>query len=226
MIQQQSSTAKNINMDEKDLLVAAQQGDVDAFNGLVLIYQDIAYGVAYRILQEPQTAADATQNAFIAAYRHMTQFAGSNFKGWLLRIVTNQCYDELRRQKRRPQDSLDGMMDDSERDSLPLEADTDRDLNMMARFEEPEQALQRQELQAAIEDCLRRLADGYRVIAVLVDVEGMSYEEAASITDISLGTVKSRLSRARARLRDCLQQYQELLPAQFRFTGKDDSDEV
>ncbi len=208
-------------MNEKELLAAAQRGELNAFNELVLMYQDIAYGVAHRILQEPHTAADATQNAFIAAYRHIQQFAGGNFKGWLLRIVTNQCYDELRRQKRHPNDSLDSLLEDSDRDSLPLEADSDRDLNLLARFDEPEQALQRQELQAAIEDCLQRLADGYRIVAILVDVEGMSYEEAATMSDISLGTVKSRLSRARARLRDCLQHYQELLPAQFRFTDND-----
>ncbi|PJF45013.1 MAG: RNA polymerase subunit sigma-24 [Phototrophicales bacterium] len=207
---------------ENEFLSAAQHGDVHAFNQLVLLYQDTVYSVAYRILQEPHLAADATQNAFISAYQHIDQFKGGNFKAWLLRIVTNQCYDELRRQKRHPNNSLDSMLEDNDRDSLPFEADSHHQLDIMGRFDDPEQALLRQELQNAIEECLRKLAEGYRIIAILVDVEGMSYEEAASISAISLGTVKSRLSRARARLRDCLQQYQELLPAQFRFTDTND----
>lgn len=209
-------------MDEQELITAARGGDLNAFNGLVLHYQDIAYSVAYRILQDQQSAADVTQNAFINAFRKLNQFEGRYFKAWLLRIVTNGCYDELRRQKRHPTDSLDDMLDTSDRDTLPLEQGNDAaDLNMMARFEEPEQAFQRQELQTAIEDCLRRLNDAYRTVAVMVDVQGMSYDDVAAAVEIAPGTVKSRLSRARARLRDCLQQYKELLPDQYRLNDTD-----
>ncbi len=203
-------------MDEQALIAAAREGDVEAFNELVLVYQDMAFSVAYRIFQDEPSAADATQNAFISAFRKLDQFAGKSFKGWLMRIVTNACYDELRRRKRHPTDSLDGMMDMYESDSLPLENDNDRDLQLMARFEQPETVVQRNELQAVIEECLRRLNETYRVVAVLVDVEGLSYEEVADTVDISLGTVKSRLSRARARLRDCLRENSELLPGQYR----------
>lgn len=218
----QPSTAKYY-MDEQQLITAAQSGDVNAFNTLILTYQDVAYSVAFRILQDEPSAADATQDAFIKAFRKLHQFEGQYFKAWLLRIVTNVCYDELRRTKRRPTDSLDSMLDDSDRDSLPLENDTNADLNMLTRFDEPETALQRQELHSAIEDCLQQLTDTYRVVAILIDVEGLSYEDVAQSADISLGTVKSRLSRARARLRDCLQNYKELLPGQYRLNDTDNT---
>ncbi len=205
-------------MDEKALITAAKRGHVEAFNELVMAYQDLAYSVAYRIVQDEAGAADATQTAFISAFRKLDQFAGDYFKAWLLRIVTNACYDELRRLKRHPTFSLDGMMDDAEVDSLPLESNDD-DLHLISRFEEPESSAQRHELRDAIEGCIKALNDTYRVIAVLVDVEGYSYEEAANMADVSLGTVKSRLSRARARLRDCLRQYGELLPGQYRLSN-------
>lgn len=206
-------------MDEFSLVAAAKQGDVESFNQLVLDYQDMAYSVAYRILQDTHSAADATQTAFISAFRKLDQFWGDNFKAWLMRIVTNACYDELRRLKRYPSASLDGMLEEVEADSLPIGNDDDHDLHLIAKFEEPESAVQRHELQMAIEDCLEQLNDAYRIIAVLVDVEGLSYEEVSDMTDISLGTVKSRLSRARARLRDCLRTKEELLPSQFRLNN-------
>lgn len=206
-------------MDEFSLVTAAKQGDVESFNELILAYQDMAYSVAYRILQDTHSAADATQTAFISAFRKLDQFLGENFKAWLMRIVTNACYDELRRRKRYPSASLDGMIEDFEMDTLPISNDEDHDLRLMAKFEEPESAIQRQELHDAIEECIEQLNDAYRIVAVLVDVEGLSYEEVSAMTDISLGTVKSRLSRARARLRDCLRGKEELLPSQFRLNN-------
>jgi RNA polymerase sigma-70 factor (ECF subfamily) len=95
-------------MDEASLIKQAQDGDVSAYNTLVLHYQDRVYNLAYRIIGEPDAAADATQEAFISAYKALRRFRGGNFKAWLMRIVTNACYDELRRRKRRPQSSLDG----------------------------------------------------------------------------------------------------------------------
>jgi len=89
-------------MDEAALVSAAQQGDLDAFNRLVLAYQDMAYNLAYRMLSDENAAADATQNAFLSAYKNLRAFRGGSFKAWLLRTVTNACYDELRRRQRRP----------------------------------------------------------------------------------------------------------------------------
>jgi len=193
-------------MDEDKLIHAARHGDIDAFNRLVVTYQDSAYTVAYRIIGEPDAAADATQEAFISAYYKLDQFQGERFKSWLLRIVTNACYDELRRRKRRPASSLDGLENIAPRPDL--------DLNPAP--ESPEQHAQRRELHQAIQDCLNALPDDQRVIAVLVDVEEHAYQEIVSITGLPLGTVKSRLSRARARLRDCLRGVRELLPSEYR----------
>src|SRR5215510_11742077 len=95
---------------ERDLIKAARHGDVRSFNRLVEMYQDAAYHTAYRILDNSDAAADATQDAFLAAYRHLNDFRDGSFKAWLLRIVTNACYDFLRSRKRRPADSLEDIL--------------------------------------------------------------------------------------------------------------------
>jgi RNA polymerase sigma-70 factor (ECF subfamily) len=156
---------------------------------------------------EPGAAADATQEAFIAAYKSLRSFRGGSFKSWLLRIVTNACYDELRRHRRRPQTSLDQMTEEG--DSFP---------ELAGDAPNPEDERQLIELIQAVKQCLDQLPDDQRVVAVLSDVEGYNYQEIAEIVSTTLGTVKSRLSRARARLRDCLQGYGELLPASYRLT--------
>jgi RNA polymerase sigma-70 factor (ECF subfamily) len=193
-------------MDETDLILTAKRGDVEAFNRLVLLHQDAAYNVAYRIIGEVDAAADATQEAFISAYRKLHQFRGERFKPWLLRIVTNACYDELRRRQRRPATSLEELH----------ELQASHHLQLTNQHEDPELHAQRHELNNAIQECLSALSDDQRVIAVLSDVEGYAYQEISEITGLPLGTVKSRLSRARSRLRDCLQAVRELLPAEYR----------
>jgi len=193
-------------MDEPYLIQEAQNGDVFAYNTLVLHYQDAVYNVAYRIMGEPGAAADATQEAFISAYKSLSRFRGGNFKAWLMRIVTNACYDELRRRKRRPQSSLDEIIEINE--SAPV--------LISENSPGPEEARQREELVEAIERCLDELPEDQRAAAVLCDVEGYNYHEIANIMSISLGTVKSRISRARAKLRNCLQGVPELLPADYR----------
>jgi RNA polymerase sigma-70 factor (ECF subfamily) len=192
-------------MDEAALIQQAKQGDVTAFNGLVMHYQSLAYNVAYRIMGEPQAAEDATQEAFISAYKALNRFRGGSFKAWLMRIVTNSCYDELRRRKRRPQSSLDELTEDNEAFAF-----------LRSKAEGPEDYQQQVELVQAIENCLQTLPDDQRVTAVLCDIEGYNYNEIADIEGISLGTVKSRISRARSKLRDCLQGFRELLPANYR----------
>lgn len=194
-------------MDEVALIEQAQQGDVTAFNRLVLHYQESIYNVAYRVMGEPQAAEDATQDAFISAYNSLGRFRGGSFKSWLMRIATNACYDELRRRKRRPQTSLEQLTEDNESFAF-----------LRSPQEGPEGTQQRLELVRAIEDCLQTLPDDQRITAVLGDVEGYNYQEIADITSVSLGTVKSRMSRARSKLRDCLQGFQELLPANYRLT--------
>ena len=198
-------------MDDEDVFIAkAQKGDVNAYNRLVIHYQSLVYNVVYRIMGEPQGAEDMTQEAFISAYKSLNSFRGGNFKAWLLRIATNACYDELRRYKRRPQSSLDELTEENESFSF-----------LRSPEEGPEAQAQRVEVMRAIESCLAALPDDQRITAVLRDVEGYDYSEIAEITSSSLGTVKSRLSRARNKLRDCLQGFMELLPAQYRLQTSD-----
>lgn len=192
-------------MDEKALIAAAKRGDTHSFNQLVSNYQDIVYNVAYRILGDAEAAADASQDAFLSAYTAVARFKGGSFKAWLLRIVTNACYDQLRLKQRHPTSSLEAVY--TEVDPSP---------NFVSSQETPEQHAVRHELGQTIQRGLDTLAPDQRVTLVLSDIQGFSYKEIAQVTGISIGTVKSRLSRARASLRDYLLAQGELLPARYR----------
>jgi RNA polymerase sigma-70 factor, ECF subfamily len=193
-------------MDEATLIQEARRGDVQAFNTLVLHYQSQVFNLAYRVMGERESAADAAQEAFISAYKNLKRFRGGSFKAWLMRIVTNACYDELRRRKRRPQTSLEALH----------VVEEDANPSLVMRSEAPEAHAQRMELAVAIQHCIGTLPEDQRMAAVLSDIEGYSYDEMATIMEVSLGTVKSRLSRARAKLRDCLRAKGELLPSRYR----------
>jgi RNA polymerase sigma-70 factor (ECF subfamily) len=195
-------------VDEIALIQTAKGGDLDSFNRLVLAYQDMVYSHAYRMIGEEESADDATQTTFISAYNHLSSFRGGSFKAWLLRIVTNACYDELRRRKRRP--------------TIPLEPldDTGEEVEsahwMVDPADQPEDRIQRVELQRAIQHCLDKLPDEFRATVVMVDIQGLDYYEASQAIGKPIGTIKSRLARARLRLRDCLNGFAELLPSGFR----------
>lgn len=195
-------------MDEITLIQDARKGDLDAFNRLVLSYQDIVYNQAYRILGDRLAADDATQEAFISAFKNLRSFRGGSFRAWLLRIVTNACYDELRRRKRRPTTSLEPLDNSGDEIESPRWIADPGEL--------PEESVVRGELNQAIQNCLDRLPDDFRVVVILVDVQGMGYYEAAEVIGKPLGTVKSRLARARNRMRECLQGFWELLPKSMR----------
>jgi RNA polymerase sigma-70 factor (ECF subfamily) len=195
-------------MDEPALIKDAQHGDLDAFNWLVLAYQDNVYNTALRILGDEDLAADASQDAFISAFRSITSFRGGSFRAWLLRTVTNACYDELRRRKRRPTVPLEPQTDDDEEVETPRWlADTSMS---------PEQKAEAVELEHAIQHCLDGLPADFRTVVVLADLQGLDYSEISTAAHVPLGTIKSRLARARLRLRECLQSFRELLPAAFR----------
>ncbi len=195
-------------MDEIALIDAARGGDLDSFNRLVLAYQDMVYSHAFRMIGEEESADDATQSTFVSAYNHLNSFRGGSFKAWLLRIVTNACYDELRRRKRRP--------------TVPLEPldDTGEEVEsahwMVDPSDPPEDQVQRMELQKAIQHCLEHLPEEFRSAVVMVDVQGLDYFEASQASGKPIGTIKSRLARARLKLRECLSGFAELLPAGFR----------
>ena len=195
-------------MNEEALIHDAQAGSLDAFNALVLHYQDSVFNTALRILGDEDLASDATQEAFLSAFRSIGSFRGGSFKAWLMRTVTNACYDELRRQKRRPSVPLEPESDDGE------EIDSPRwlaDPNMT-----PEQKAEADEVEHAIQHCLNNLPIEFKTVVVMADIQGMDYSEVAIAVRVPLGTIKSRLARARLRLRECLQGFSELLPATFR----------
>ena len=201
-------------IDDSPTIRAAQKGDLEAFNQLVIAYQEVAYNVAYRILSDDAAAEDATQNAFLAAFRSLASYRGGSFRGWLLRMVTNTCYDELRRRKRRPTVALEPI--------APTEQEEVESPEWLADDAPgPETALEMLELERAVQHCLDDLPDDFRVVAVMVDVEGLDYQEVSTVIGKPLGTVKSRLARARLRLRDCLQGFGELLPRQFRLGSEE-----
>jgi len=198
--------------DEEKLVRVAQKGNLDAFNALILQYQTQVYNLAYQMLQDPASADDATQEAFISAYHGLEKFRGGSFRAWLLRIAANACYDELRRQKRRPSVSLEDFGDEMDEEANPHLADGG---------ELPEESMQRDELRALLERTMALLPEDQRMVLLLVDRLGFSYDEVAETMQVQLGTVKSRLARARARMRELLLEEQELLPVSYRLKGSD-----
>ena len=192
----------NMDLDEATLVALAKGGDVDAFNRLVLAHQDSVYGFAYRMLGNGADADDATQEAFVAAFEHIASLRGTAFRAWVMRIARNKCYDILRRGARRREVSTDD--DESQfAETLP------------SGDASPSDQVLSKEMRDAIQHCIGSLGDDQRAVVVLVDVMRYSYDQAAETVGTSIGTVKSRLSRGRRRVRDCLRSVPGLLPDSF-----------
>jgi RNA polymerase sigma-70 factor (ECF subfamily) len=199
---------KNIQPTETTLIENAQYGDMDSFNQLVMKYQDMMFRISLRILNDEPSADDATQNAMIQAFRNIRSFRGGSFRSWLARVTVNASYDEMRRWRRQPSMSFEQVNSEGDEiESLPW---------MMDHSAGPEERYDSVELHDALQHCVKALNSEYRLVVVLVDVEGMSYEEVARVANIPVGTVKSRLARARMQLRKSLQSYRGLLPAAYR----------
>jgi RNA polymerase sigma-70 factor (ECF subfamily) len=183
--------------DEAAVIVRAADGDRTAFAQLMEHYQSACYGLAWRLLGDSDQAADATQDAFLHAYRAIGTYRGGVFRSWLLRITANASYDILRRQQRRPA----GPLPDPEEGApeLPDVAAVN-----------PVAEASRSEMYRQLELALRRLPDDQRTAVVLCDVYGMDYNEVAAMTESALGTVKSRIHRGRLRLRELLAEHREL----------------
>lgn len=182
-------------VDEMTLIEAAQAGDVAAFNHLVTLYQEQAYNVAYRLLGDADAAADAVQESFLKIYRRIYQYRGGSFRAWVFRIVTNSCYDSMRVSKRHYASRLDS-------DTLP----PDRDRRLADFRASPHDHAVRHELRSLLNRAIMQLPPEQRAVLVMCDIEGFLYHEVAGMTGVSLGTVKSRLSRARAKVRTTLSQ--------------------
>lgn len=177
------------------LIERARRGDLDAFNTIVHRQQTGIYNLCLHMLGQRQAAEDTTQECFLLAFRAINRFEGGNLRAWLMRIAANACYDELRRRARRPASSLDALADDPERPFVPATPEPG-----------PEAEALQSELRREIERGLLTLGPEQRLAVVLCDVQGLSYDEIAEVMHSSLGTVKSRVSRGRARLREYLAQ--------------------
>ncbi len=177
--------------DEQRAIARALDGDLNAFNELVVKYQRLTYSVAYRMLQNEEAAADAVQDGFLKAYRALGSFKGGLFKSWLLRIVVNTCYDLFRVQKRYTTEPIDDEPADGQ-DEVRVAH------QLVDQGESPEAYVERMELSSFIEIGIRSLPPDQRLVLTLCDIHGYAYEEIAEITGDPMGTVKSRISRARA----------------------------
>ena len=187
-----------------DILVArAQSGDLEAFNQLAHRYERHIYNVSFRMMGNVQMAEDATQETLIKAYRGIGGFRGDNLRAWLLRIAYNTCNDIFRSRRGRQDVSLEAITEES-------------NVSWESSDPSPEDEALRGELGREIQRGMLALPHDQRMVLVLVDVEGMSYEEAAQAMGIASGTLRSRLSRARGKLKDYLLQNMELLPPSFR----------
>jgi RNA polymerase sigma-70 factor (ECF subfamily) len=201
---------------ERQLIARSQRGDTAAFNELIAAYQQVLYTVAYRMLGEEQAAADVTQEALFAAYRHIGAFRGQSLRAWLLRITGNAAIDVWRGRQRRPALSVEQLA----RDDEAAAGDTLAALADPAPAANPEEFVLRTELQEVIQRGLDTLPPDQRLAIILRDIQGLSYEEIAAITEANLGTVKSRIARGRAGLRAFLRRHEELLPQLYRLKGK------
>jgi RNA polymerase sigma-70 factor (ECF subfamily) len=200
--------SQNVHESEKRWIEAARRGNLDAFNLLILRYQNFLFGIACRLLHDEDSSADAVQEALISAFRKFNTFRGGSLKSWLARVVVNACYDEMRYKRRQH--------------SVPLEQ-----LNSAGEEIEsiywmvdpaigPEEHFESSELERVVQESLHTLPAIYRTVVVLVDLEGLSYQEAAAAAHVPVGTVKSRLARARMQMQRSLQAYGELLPVAYR----------
>lgn len=188
-----------MTVDDTELVARSQKGDLDAFNMLVERHQAHVYNLALRMLGDSAAAEDVAQETFISAFGGIGRFRGGNLKAWLMRIAANAARDALRSRKSKGALSLDAL--ELTPGSIPN-----------SPLESPEDYALRRELGREIQKGLNGLSEDQRLAVVLVDIQGLDYEEAAQVIDASLGTLKSRLSRARANLRDYLMQRKELLP--------------
>ncbi len=199
-------------MDEKALISMAKNGDLDAFNQLVIEYQNLAFTVAYRMLNDASTAEDVCQDAFIKAYQKIKLFKGNSIKSWLMRIVTNTSIDYIRKAKRNQEIAL-YPQDDQEELIESVEWLADESLS-------PEESSIQTLLNQSIQNCINALPPEFRAVLILIDVQTMGYKEASKTLQIPLGTIKSRLLRARKKIQDCLLALGELLPDSFRLINE------
>ena len=178
-------------MTEQELVRAAAGGDTEAFERLVETYENKIYTLAPRMSGSPDDAGDIAQEAFLAAWRGLPAFRGeAGFATWLYRLASNAAIDYLRRQRK-------------QRGELSLD-DEELGLDAVDAGPGPQDAAEGEEVRSAVAAGLGALSEGHRQVLVLRELQGLSYEEIAAVLAVDLGTVKSRISRARSALRKIL----------------------
>lgn len=178
------------------LVERAKRGDVEAFEQLIGQYEKKVFNEAYRLTNNRDDASDIAQEAFVRVYTSLSEFRGeSSFATWLQRIVRNACYDEYRKRQRQRSVSLD--------ESVAVE-DGALTRQLADAADGPEQALERVETQRVVQESINQLEEEYRTVLVMRDIQGYAYNEISELLGINLGTVKSRLNRARNALKEKL----------------------
>lgn len=186
------------NARDRALVARAVEHDLDAFNELVVHYQDYLFALVVRVVGDRDSAADAVQEAFFSVYRNLGRFRGDSFRSWVTRIALNAATDVLRVRKRRPADRFPEWEDETWQPPAP-------------ESENPERQAIRRSASRTLARALQQITPDQRLAIVLYDVEGYDYQEIADITGVSLGTVKSRIHRGRIALRELLAGDMELL---------------
>lgn len=185
---------------ELTLVERSKEGDLQAFEELVLMYQKQIYNLGYRMMGNEEDACDIAQEAFLRAYKSIGKFnLKSSFGTWIYRIAMNLCIDELRKRKKVKLYPI-VHNDNPEDKQYKLVAD-EGDL--------PEELVERKETRLKVQQAINRLPEDHRTVIVLRDIQGRSYQEIAEITGLNLGTVKSRISRARYNLREEIEKQRE-----------------
>jgi RNA polymerase sigma-70 factor (ECF subfamily) len=194
-----STTPSEDPIQRRDLILLerARDGDLDAFNDLVTLYQDQLFALVVRMVPDRDQASDCVQEAFFSAFRNLTSFRGGSVKSWLNRICVNAAMDTQRARKRRPVQPYPELDDETWQPRAGVEAD-------------PERTALGAERTRALAGALAAITDDQRAAIVLYDVEGYDYGEIAEMTGVSLGTVKSRIHRGRLALRALLEDRMEL----------------
>lgn len=182
-----------VQKDENALIEGAKKGGEEEFEALVLMYQDICYNISYKYFLNHEDALDATQDAFIKVYKNIKKFRGdSSFKTWLFRIVMNSCKDISRKRKSRIQP--ESIFKEGEEGEFTLEIE-DKALSPLDTVIKGEES-------GKLMKSLNKLHEDHKEILILRDINDLSYEEIGSILSLNEGTVKSRINRARLKLRE------------------------
>nr|WP_243423595.1 sigma-70 family RNA polymerase sigma factor [Anaerotignum lactatifermentans] len=180
--------------DAAELVALARQGDMDAFEALILQHEKIVYNIAFRMMGGGEDVKDMAQEVFLKVYRNLERFDGkSAFSTWIYRIAVNTCIDEIRKRKGKQTYSLDAELEDE-------------DGNYKKQFADeggrPEEEILQKELRGEVLAALETLSPEHKAAVILRDIRGYSYEEIAEMIQMPLGTVKSRISRGRAQLKE------------------------